>query len=56
MSKFTEFDAKKLYKLYKKACKKSDKADKKSSEVTFNFFFNTTLIEMSDLLEPEFVQ
>ncbi|CAH1985372.1 unnamed protein product [Acanthoscelides obtectus] len=28
VSKFTEYDAKKLYKLYKKACKKADKSDK----------------------------
>lgn len=30
VSKFTEYDAKKLYKLYKKACKKSEKFDKKN--------------------------
>lgn len=30
VSKFTEYDAKKLYKLYKKACKKADKLDKKN--------------------------
>lgn len=33
VSKFTEFDAKKLYKLYKRACKKSEKTDKKKDEV-----------------------
>lgn len=32
VSKFTEYDAKKLYKLYKKACKKSEKFDKKATE------------------------
>ena len=30
VSKFTEFDAKKLHKLYKKACKKSENFGKKS--------------------------
>lgn len=30
VSKFTEYDAKKLYKLYKKACKKSEKLEKKN--------------------------
>ncbi|KAB0801325.1 hypothetical protein PPYR_05679 [Photinus pyralis] len=32
VSKFTEFDAKKLYKLYKRACKKNEKPDKKREE------------------------
>ncbi|CAG9816539.1 unnamed protein product [Phaedon cochleariae] len=32
VSKFTEFDAKKLYKLYKKACKKMVKSEKKDRE------------------------
>lgn len=33
VSKFTEFDSKKLYKLYKRACKKSEKMEKKHHEV-----------------------
>lgn len=32
VSKFTEFDAKKLYKLYKRACKKNEKSEKKKEE------------------------
>ncbi|KAJ8926869.1 hypothetical protein NQ314_020720 [Rhamnusium bicolor] len=34
VSKFTEYDAKKLYKLYKKACKKCEKAEKKDKDVS----------------------
>jgi chromodomain-helicase-DNA-binding protein 1 len=38
VSKFTEFDSKKLYKLYKRACKKSDKLDKKNEVSLFLFY------------------
>ncbi len=45
MAKFTAFDAKKLCKLYKHACKKRDEEKKNKAEVrcfSYRLFFNLT--------------